>query len=47
LQARRGIAGVLERKVTEGEYDLETARRVARRIMHQNAQEVYGLADRA
>ena len=44
LQARRGIANVLERKVEGGEYGLETAQRVARRIMHGNAQEVYGLA---
>ena len=43
LQARRGIANVLERKVESGEYDLPTAKRVARRIMHENAQEVYGL----
>ena len=43
LQARRGIANVLERKVASGEYDLATAKRVARRIMHENAQEVYGL----
>jgi hypothetical protein len=44
LQARQGIANVLERKVESGEYDLETAKRVARRIMHENAQEVYALA---
>jgi len=44
LQARRGIANVLERKVESGEYDLETAQRVARCIMHANAGEVYGLA---
>jgi len=43
LQARRGIANVLERKVESGEYDLATARRVASRIMHENAQEVYAL----
>ena len=43
LQARRGIANVLERKVAGGEYDAATAKRVARRIMHENAQEVYGL----
>ena len=43
LQARRGIANVLDRKAASSEYDLATAKRVARRIMHENAQEVYGL----
>ncbi len=43
LQARRGITNVLERKVASGEYDLGTAVRVAGRIMHGNAQDVYGL----
>jgi len=43
MQARRGIANVLERKVESGEYDLATAGQVARRIMHENAQELYGM----
>lgn len=42
-QARRGVANVLERKVESSEYDVPTARRVAQRIMHQNAQEFYGM----
>jgi hypothetical protein len=41
VQARRGIANVLERKLATGEYDLPTAQHVARRIMHANAQELY------
>jgi uncharacterized protein len=43
LQARNGIASVLEAKIDRGEYDLPTARDVARRILHENAQEFYGL----
>jgi hypothetical protein len=40
-QARQGIANVLEAKVERGEYAEETARRVARRLMHENAREFY------
>ncbi len=43
-QARKGIANVLEKKVSTGEYDLETARFVAERIMHKNAEEFFGIA---
>jgi predicted TIM-barrel fold metal-dependent hydrolase len=43
VQARLGIAGVLERKLEGGEYDLETAKRVAGCIMHRNGREAYGL----
>jgi predicted TIM-barrel fold metal-dependent hydrolase len=43
LQARRGIANVLEAKVESGEYDEETARQVAQRVMHANAREFYGM----
>jgi len=43
VQARQGIANVLERKVQRGEYDAATAEDVARRIMHANAQQVYGM----
>ncbi len=43
-QARKGIANVLEKKVSTGEYDLETARFVAGRIMHKNAEEFFGIA---
>jgi len=42
LQARQGIAGVLERKIARGEYDEETARFVARRVMWENGRELYG-----
>jgi len=45
IQARLGIAAVLDRKVERGEYDLETAKQVARRIMHENGQEFYGMED--
>lgn len=41
LQAREGIARVLEGKIERGEYDEATARRVARRIMHRNARQFY------
>ena len=47
IQARAGIANVLERKVQTGEYDLKTARQVARRIMHGNAREFYSMTDEA
>ena len=40
-QARNGIANVMEKKIDTGEYDLTTARFVARRIMHENAREVF------
>jgi uncharacterized protein len=43
LQARCGIANVLEAKLARGEYDQETAEFVARRIMHENAQEFFGM----
>ena len=41
-QARNGIANVLEKKMNAGEYDLETAKFVAERIMHKNAEEFFG-----
>ncbi len=40
-QARNGIANVLEKKVNSGEYDLDTAKFVAERIMHKNAKEFF------
>ena len=42
LQARQGIAHVLERKRSRGEYDVPTAQFVARRIMHANATHFFG-----
>ncbi len=42
-QAREGIAAVLERKVEAGEWDESTAQQVARRIMHENATEFFGM----
>ena len=42
-QARGGIAAVLERKVEAGEWDEATAQQVARRIMHENATEFFGM----
>jgi len=42
LQARHGIADVLEAKVTRGEYDAETAAFVAKRLLRENAQDVFG-----
>ncbi len=44
LQTRRGIASVLEAKIARGEYDQETAEFVARRIMHENALEFFGMS---
>jgi hypothetical protein len=41
LQARAGIARVLEARIERGEFDLETARQVATRIMHKNSRELY------
>jgi len=41
-QVRNGIANVLEKKINSGEYDLETAKFVAERIMHKNAEEFFG-----
>ncbi len=41
IQARNGIANVLEKKINSGEYDLNTAKFVAERIMHKNAEEFY------
>ncbi len=41
MQARRGIASVLERKVQRGEYDEPTARQVADRLLSRNARELY------
>jgi len=43
-QARNGIANVLERKMERGEYDEQTARFVARRILHDNAEELFTTA---
>ncbi|MDP6776057.1 MAG: amidohydrolase family protein, partial [Candidatus Latescibacteria bacterium] len=40
-QARHGIANVLKKKIDTGEYDLDTAQFVARRIMHENARELF------
>jgi hypothetical protein len=40
-QARNGIANVMEKKLNTGEYDLETAKFVTRRIMQENAREVF------
>ncbi len=37
LQARHGLASVLQRKITRGEYDTTTAQFVARRLLHENA----------
>lgn len=42
MQAREGIARVLERKVERGDFTLDTARMVARAIMHENARALYG-----
>ena len=42
LQARNGIASVLEGKISRGEYDKKTAEFVARRIMNENARELFG-----
>ena len=41
-QARNGIANVLEKKISTGEYDLDTARLVAERLMHKNAEKFFG-----
>ncbi len=41
IQTRNGIANVLEKKINSGEYDLNTAKFVAERIMHKNAEEFY------
>jgi hypothetical protein len=41
MQARRGIASVLERKLQRGECDESTARQVADRLLYQNACELY------
>jgi len=43
-QARHGIANVLEKKVSTGEYDLNTAQFVAERLMHKNAGEFFGVS---
>ncbi len=40
-QARKGIANVMNKKVLSGEYDLDTAKFVAERIMYKNAQEFF------
>lgn len=40
-QARKGIANVMKKKLSTGEYDLDTAKFVARRIMHENAREIF------
>lgn len=45
IQARTGIANVLEEKVESGRYDLRTATQVAGRIMHENAREFYSMTD--
>jgi hypothetical protein len=43
VQARKGIASVLEKALEAGTYDLATAQRVARRIMHENAREFFAI----
>ena len=43
IQARHGIANVLERKVQRKEFDTDTAKFVAKRIMNQNAREFFSL----
>jgi len=42
-QARNSIANVLERKIARGEYDEATAEFVARRILHDNAAELFSV----
>jgi len=42
-QARDSIARVLQSKLDRGDYDLATAERVARRVLHENARELYGM----
>jgi predicted TIM-barrel fold metal-dependent hydrolase len=44
LQAKEGIARVLETKIDEGLYDLATAQEVADHIMLRNGEEFFGLA---
>jgi len=44
-QARNGIANALERKMARGEYDLETAKQVADRILYENARELYRIGE--
>jgi len=41
-QARNAIANVMERKIERGEYDEQTARFTARRVLHDNANELFG-----
>ena len=41
IQARNGIANVLERKVRRKEFDTKTAEFVAKRIISQNALEFF------
>jgi len=43
MQAREGIARVLERRVARGDMDEALARRVARKIMLENGEEFHGL----
>ncbi len=43
VQARQGIASVLERRIERGEYDAGTARLVADRVLYRNACELYGM----
>ena len=40
-QARMGIANVMMKKLSTGEYNLDTAKFVARRVMYENAREVF------
>ena len=42
-QARSGIANVMEKKLGTGEYDLDTAMFVSRRIMSENACEIFDM----
>ena len=41
VTARIGIANVLEKKINSGEYNQATAEFVARRVMHENAEDFY------
>jgi len=43
IQARNGIAAVLEKKLARGEYNTETAKFVAQRIMLENGRDFFGL----
>lgn len=44
-QARKGLGRVLARKIERGEYDLGTAKFVARRLMHENPREFFAMGE--